>query len=286
MTEMQISAVLLVLSAALAAILERTVPYVPKLKIPGSVVFSDFLHWLFRVMTQGFDTAVATFSAILLARFAGSHGWVGPAAAWPFWVQVLTAFLLLDLVHWVVHFAHHKIPFLWKVHSVHHSTVDMYWMAAFRRHFVQELIFDGAKVFTVVLMGFDAKAALVYFASRVVVSIPAHSNIRIPFGWLNYVFVTPESHRWHHSSDPSIRDKNMSLHFALWDLVFGTFYCPPGKDVGELGVTGYPNYPTNFFVQQLVPFFYDRWAARENAKLAGARDSRPEPATSIVASES
>lgn len=268
MSEMQISGLLLVATAITVVILERTRPF-GRFAIPLKVVFSDFLHWLFRVLTGGFDVAVATLSAAFLSRFADrSVGWVGPMAKLPTWAQIIAVFLILDLVHWLVHFAHHKIPILWKVHSVHHSTPDLYWMAAFRRHFVQEILFDGAKVFTVVLLGFNATAALVYFASRVVFSLPAHANIRIRAGWLNYVFVTWETHRWHHASDPAIRDKNMALHLALWDLVFGTFYCPKDKECTELGVTGYPNYPTNFFVQQLVPFFYDRWSARAAAAAA------------------
>jgi sterol desaturase/sphingolipid hydroxylase (fatty acid hydroxylase superfamily) len=279
MTYTLISLGLLIVSAVAAVILERKRP-LAKFKVPTRVVLWDVLHWYVRVATRGLDVFMATASTVLLTRLLGSHtGYVGPAGAWPLWLQLIAIFLILDLVHWLVHFAHHKIPFLWKVHSVHHSPENLYWLAAFRRHFVQEILFDSAKVFTVVLLGFGTLPAFVYFASRVVFSIPAHANIRVPAGFLNYIFVTWESHRWHHTSDPTIRDKNMSLHFPWWDMVFGTFYCPKGKQPELLGVDGYPDYPTNFFVQQAVPFFYDRWSARAAEKRQGgssnANDQSP-----------
>ena len=51
-----------------------------------------------------------------------------------------------------------------------------------------------------------------------------HSNIRTNLGWLRYIFVTPQSHRVHHSIEPRHHDTNFGLTFSLWDQLFGTQY--------------------------------------------------------------
>ena len=48
-------------------------------------------------------------------------------------------------------------------------------------------------------------------------------------GFLNYIFVTPEVHRWHHSVEVPSGHKysvNYGVGFVVWDLIFGTFHLP------------------------------------------------------------
>ena len=56
---------------------------------------------------------------------------------------------------------------------------------------------------------------------------------------MNYVFVTPEVHRWHHSGEVPENHRysvNYGVEFAFWDILFGTFHLPE-KD-------GQPEQPT------------------------------------------
>ena len=48
-------------------------------------------------------------------------------------------------------------------------------------------------------------------------------------GLLNYVMVTPEVHRWHHSAkvpDGYGYSCNYGVEFIFWDILFGTYYLP------------------------------------------------------------
>jgi sterol desaturase/sphingolipid hydroxylase (fatty acid hydroxylase superfamily) len=46
---------------------------------------------------------------------------------------------------------------------------------------------------------------------------------------LNYLFVTPEVHRWHHSAtvpEGYGYSCNYGVEFSFWDVIFGTYYLP------------------------------------------------------------
>jgi len=63
-----------------------------------------------------------------------------------------------------------------------------------------------------------------------------HLNSRIRFGWMNYLFACPQSHRVHHSKEPQHIDKNFAVTFALWDVIFGTFYYPAADEWPSTGL--------------------------------------------------
>ena len=47
-----------------------------------------------------------------------------------------------------------------------------------------------------------------------------HANIKSNYGFLRYVFVTPQSHRIHHYLLPQHRDQNFGVIFCMWDRIF------------------------------------------------------------------
>jgi len=73
-------------------------------------------------------------------------------------------------------------------------------------------------------------------------SIISHCNVDIRAGWLNYVLISPELHRFHHSADER-EAKNYGVVLSLWDLAFGTFYYRPGTIPTRLGVANPAAYP-------------------------------------------
>jgi len=40
------------------------------------------------------------------------------------------------------------------------------------------------------------------------INFMSHCNIDMRMGYLNYLFVTPETHRWHHVNDPASSGRN------------------------------------------------------------------------------
>jgi len=62
-----------------------------------------------------------------------------------------------------------------------------------------------------------------------VTAVFSHCGGDVKGGFLNYLFVTPEVHRWHHSAkvpEGYGYSCNYGVEFAFWDVVFGTYYLP------------------------------------------------------------
>ena len=61
---------------------------------------------------------------------------------------------------------------------------------------------------------------------------------------MNYLFVTPEVHRWHHSAEVPEGygySCNYGVEFSFWDVIFGTFYLPQKDGVAvQPQRIGYP----------------------------------------------
>jgi sterol desaturase/sphingolipid hydroxylase (fatty acid hydroxylase superfamily) len=92
------------------------------------------------------------------------------------------------------------------------------------------------------------------------IGILTHCNVRMQFGWLNYIFNTPGLHRWHHSMDLREGNKNYGENLVLWDLIFGTYFDdarrrPPAK----IGIS--EAMPATFWGQLIAPFVWRRFQA-------------------------
>src|SRR5258706_15974290 len=84
------------------------------------------------------------------------------------------------------------------------------------------------------------------------IGILTHCNVRMRFGWLNYVFNTPGLHRWHHSMELREGNKNYGENLVLWDLFFGTFFDEAGRrPPADIGIRR--AMPKTFFGQIPVP---------------------------------
>jgi hypothetical protein len=80
-----------------------------------------------------------------------------------------------------------------------------------------------------------------------------HANLNWTFGPLKYVFASPVFHRWHHTLEDEGLDKNFAPTFPVLDLIFGTFYMPPGKLPARFGVHD-TEFPEGFLGQFVYPF--------------------------------
>ena len=99
----------------------------------------------------------------------------------------------------------------------------------------------------------------VFYTYVVIVSlqaVAAHANTRIPFGFLKYIFVTPQYHHWHHSDDPAIYDHNFAIHFPLIDKIFGTYHLPGDEWPESMGL-GAERFPKGYLRQFVHPFLRD-----------------------------
>ena len=174
--------------------------------------------------------------------------------SWPVWLQFLLAVFFADLAQAGLHRAYHKLPWLWRFHAVHHSSRHMDWLAGSRVHFVEIVLTRSAVLLPLVLLGFAPAAVNAYVILVGIQAVLAHANLRLDFGWLEYVLVTPRYHHWHHARAPEYVDVNYAIHLPLVDMLMGTFKRPPaGEWPGEYGVLKLETVPRGLLAQALMP---------------------------------
>jgi len=161
--------------------------------------------------------------------------------SWPLTVESLLGFLILDFVIWAQHVAFHKVPWLWRLHRMHHADLDIDVTTGLRFHPIEILISMLIKMATVALFGIPAAAVVLFEVVLNVTSMFNHSNVRMP-GWLDrivrLVIVTPDMHRVHHSIVPSETNSNYGFNMPWWDRLFGTYRAAPkaGHDGMTIGL--------------------------------------------------
>jgi sterol desaturase/sphingolipid hydroxylase (fatty acid hydroxylase superfamily) len=148
----------------------------------------------------------------------------------PGWLEFALALLLLDLVIYTQHVVFHKVPWLWRIHRMHHADTDFDTSTALRFHPVEILLSAFIKLWAVTLIGASASAVLVFEVLLNAAALFNHSNLAIPSGLdrlLRYLIVTPDMHRVHHSIIRTETDRNFGFNFPWWDRLFGTYQAQP-----------------------------------------------------------
>ncbi len=167
--------------------------------------------------------------------------------------QVLLCILVADLSQYWTHRAYHEIPFLWKFHSVHHSTKTMDWLAGSRQHILEVIVTRVLVVAPLFVIGFSEAVINVYIIVVGFQAVLNHANVGVPWGPLKYLIVTPDFHHWHHASDDEAIDRNYAAHFAFIDYLFGTAVKADRQLPNSYGVVG-DYMPDGFVAQQSFPF--------------------------------
>ena len=186
-------------------------------------------------------------------------GWIGldKVHFWiqglPFLIALVLTFVVTDLFQYWAHRIFHNHVYLWRFHSVHHSTQHMDWLAGSRTHFV-DIFFTRAMAFVpLYVLGFPPAVFNIYIVFIAVHAVLIHSNTRINFVFLKYIFATPQYHHWHHCEDPKFYGKNFATVFPFIDMIFGTYYLPGNVWPEGTGVHE-SKFPKGFVKQTLYPF--------------------------------
>ena len=176
----------------------------------------------------------------------------------PLWLQLLVFFLVLDFVQWTTHVMLHRFSFLWRFHKVHHSVKEMGFAAHLRYHWMENILYKPLKVFGVMLIGgFEPSQAFIVHFVAIAIGHLNHSNIKLTYGPLKYVFNNPVMHLYHHSYDlPDDREYgvNFGISLSLWDYIFRTNYIPEAGGKIRLGYPGDKKMPKGFFGQLIYGF--------------------------------
>lgn len=171
------------------------------------------------------------FPEILVGR---SVFFDSPEQLGPFWLQVPVTLLFVSFFRYWMHRIQHRVPFLWDLHSYHHRVSDLKALNLLVSHPIDFALRNVLVFYVLAVIGFDPLAILIGVSAVRVSSAFSHCGGDVKAGFLNYIFVTPEVHRWHHSvkiPEGHRYSVNYGVGFIVWDWIFGTFYLP--KKAGE-----------------------------------------------------
>ena len=146
--------------------------------------------------------------------------------AQPVWLQFFEILLVADTVSYWVHRAFHKIPWLWKFHAIHHSSLQMDWLAGSRSHIVDTFVNRLLGFVPIFLLGFSPSALYAYLVFVSFHAVYIHANVNHRWPVIRWIFATPEFHHWHHTSDEEGIDKNFAVFLSFLDVVFRTAHLP------------------------------------------------------------
>lgn len=166
--------------------------------------------------------------------------------------QCILILLFQDVFMYWVHRLFHT-RFAWPFHAVHHSSTSLNWLSTQRFHPVNNILEFALADVLALMLGFSPEALVVLVPFNIAFSAYVHSNLRLQFGPLKYVIVSPVFHRWHHTQVTEGGMKNFAPTFSFLDIIFGTFYMPKNKLPQTYGVD-ISEFPKGFWGQFFYPF--------------------------------
>ncbi|WP_174299326.1 sterol desaturase family protein [Caulobacter sp. S45] len=156
------------------------------------------------------------------------HGWGLAAGAFAY-------VFVADAGEYGFHRLQHTVPWLWSLHTLHHSEPHINSTSGVLHHW-SAMIMRTAFVALPLGLLFRAPAAVlsIYFLSTLYVHF-MHANSTLDFGRLSWLLSSPSYHRIHHSVEPEHYDRNFAFIFPIYDVALGTYR---RARPGELPATG------------------------------------------------
>ena len=140
----------------------------------------------------------------------------------PTWAVWIVTFVMIDFVYYWYHRFSHRVRFMWAVHMNHHSSEEMNFTVSLRQAWFGPI--TKVPFFIVMpLIGFDPIITAVAGVASTLWGVIGHTQWIRRLGVLEYILVTPSSHRVHHGSNECYIDKNYGNLLIVWDRLFGTF---------------------------------------------------------------
>lgn len=173
---------------------------------------------------------------------------------WPHQYLVIlfgfSLFMVEDFSRFYVHWLYHRVPFLWRFHSIHHSATVLTPLTLHRVHSVEYVLnnfrgmfivgitsgifmycFDGA-IGTTEVLGVN----LFNFMFNLAAANLRHSHVWITFGYLEHLFISPAQHQIHHSQEKIHYNKNFGSCLAIWDKAFTSWQTSANNKVKNFGL--------------------------------------------------
>lgn len=182
--------------------------------------------------TLGLSFAVAAARA---AEPYWGEAWLAAPSAALFWGFAGALLVVDDATRYALHRALHRLPWLWRVHQVHHSASVMTPLTFYRVHPIEMFLYAlrhmvvAGAVSSIFLLVAGGSLRWQELSGLQLILLAAHhalANLRhshVPMGWpswLEHLLISPLQHQMHHSRCEIVR--NYGSIFSLWDYLGGS----------------------------------------------------------------
>ncbi len=155
-------------------------------------------------------------------------------------LYTLIFFIVNDFARFYHHYLMHKFRFLQLIHRTHHSAKVLTPLTLLRAHPLEMIIaqFRNGLIYSITLTlsillfpapisAWDILGVNVFgFLFNFLGSNLRHTSIDLSFGYLEFLFISPRMHQYHHSDNPLHFNKNFGVSLSIWDIFFKTFARP------------------------------------------------------------
>lgn len=146
----------------------------------------------------------------------------------PIAAKIIIGVLLIDFGSYCIHNLQHKISFFWKLHSIHHSDLNLNTSSSLRFHPLDVILSQGLYPCIIIpLMGISTTSFVIYGTIALPLLIMQHANVQLPSWFEKYgriILSTPGWHKIHHADEQKFTDSHYGDVFTFWDRIFGTWH--------------------------------------------------------------
>lgn len=162
-------------------------------------------------------------------------------AKWPVpdWLVIVLSFVLLDFLNYLMHNISHRLPVLWRLHSVHHADKHVTALTGLLHHPLEFIPVAIFVLFFAVVLGVPVLLYVFYGFAAALHNAFSHSEIALPVKLdkaLRNFIITPDMHRTHHSVVVAEGNSNFGTILSIWDRMFGTYTQHPGTGEANLAM--------------------------------------------------
>jgi sterol desaturase/sphingolipid hydroxylase (fatty acid hydroxylase superfamily) len=181
-------------------------------------------------------TPLAGAASITVVNALGAGLILLPSAGLSLFWAVPLYLLAMDLSEYLFHRAQHAWPFLWAMHSLHHSDCSVNVTTTMRRFWVEAALKSLLVYPFVGLLLRPSPATMAIYTLTTYWNFVAHMNIRLSFGPFWFVLNSPQYHRIHHAANPVYGHRNFVGLFPVYDIIFGTHFRPRKDEYPSSGL--------------------------------------------------
>lgn len=254
-----------------AGIMEWIQPYCLKWRKSHGDIITDILHIFLSGNLIGayIKQGLALGSLYMVGTLGINYQLMQWPAQWHLGFQLLLALVIVEFGTYWRHRIFHEHRLGWRFHSVHHCSPRLYWLNAPKFHFIDSALSGAVSGLMLALCGASAEVIGLVVIVNAMHGNWQHCNVYYRLGWFNWLISSAELHRWHHSNHIPLSNSNYGNILIVYDVLFGTRKLPKEQqNMDEIGLGEYDSaFPTNWFTQALVPFFWKRMLGKDDPEV-------------------